>query len=145
MSCSPSLADTLPTDPPETVVDNLFGMLSDRMFWSLLYPAPLPPWMHEDDLAVRGNAFGCLQPVLRRTAWSLLAPLIRKWTGAQRITPASTTKVTDLLPDRTSQLLPTLSSAILRSAWIEMDSNVHSAMWEPLLLFLTSESYALVN
>jgi hypothetical protein len=33
-------------------------------------------------------------------------------------------------------LLPTMCSAILRSAWVEPDAMVRSIMWQPLLTFL---------
>ena len=32
--------------------------------------------------------------------------------------------------------MPTLSSAVLRSAWVEPDATVRGAMWQPLLTFL---------
>jgi hypothetical protein len=33
-------------------------------------------------------------------------------------------------------IIPVLSAAILRSAWVESDATVQAGMWEPLLLFL---------
>lgn len=33
-------------------------------------------------------------------------------------------------------LAPTVSVAVLRSAWVEPDVNVRNAMWQPLLMFL---------
>lgn len=37
-------------------------------------------------------------------------------------------------------LLPILSAAVLRSAWVESDTNVRGAMWQPLLVFLRGMS-----
>jgi hypothetical protein len=37
-------------------------------------------------------------------------------------------------------LLPTLSSAVLRSAWVEPDAIVRGTMWQPLLTFLKGMS-----
>ena len=41
--------------------------------------------------------------------------------------------------------LPILSSAILRSAWVEPDPLVRGAMWQPLLVFLKSECATLTQ
>ena len=38
-----------------------------------------------------------------------------------------------------AELLPSIGSAVLRSAWTEPDSGVRSVMWEPLLRILTSK------
>jgi hypothetical protein len=40
------------------------------------------------------------------------------------------------LKDHLDSIVPVLSSAILRSAWVESDVMVQQGMWEPLLLFL---------
>jgi hypothetical protein len=40
------------------------------------------------------------------------------------------------LKDHVNVLLHVLSRAVLRSAWVEPDSLVRAAMWEPLLTFL---------
>lgn len=37
-------------------------------------------------------------------------------------------------------MLPVLSSAVLRSAWVEPDPLVRSAMWQPLLVYLKGTS-----
>lgn len=42
----------------------------------------------------------------------------------------------NLYEDRLESLVPTVGTAVLRSAWVEPDSNVHGAMWQPLLMFL---------
>ena len=34
-----------------------------------------------------------------------------------------------------------MSSAILRSAWVENDVTVHAGIWEPLLLFLKGRRF----
>ena len=41
--------------------------------------------------------------------------------------------------DDVDKLMNILSSAVLRSAWVEPDPQVRSVMWEPLLTFLTRE------
>ena len=39
-------------------------------------------------------------------------------------------------------IVPVLSGAVLRSAWVELDSNVRAAMWQPLLVFLKGAKYS---
>ena len=41
-----------------------------------------------------------------------------------------------LSSDELTTLLPTLSTATLRSAWVETDATVQAVMWPPLLTFL---------
>ena len=99
-------------------------MLSDAVFWSSLYHGPQPPWFSDEQLAdptTSPMTLGYGQPLVRRTAWGLLPPLARKW------------------KQQTESILPVISTAVLRSAWVERDSSVQTAMWEPLLLFLTGE------
>lgn len=64
------------------------------------------------------EAFGYGQPAVRRNMWMLLQILISTKKGQ--------------LQDVASEL----ARAVLRSAFVETDSNVQSAMWYPLLLFL---------
>lgn len=45
-----------------------------------------------------------------------------------------------MIADEVERILPLLSSAVLRSAWVEPDAGVRAIMWEPMLTFLTRES-----
>ncbi|KAG9026368.1 hypothetical protein FRB95_008907 [Tulasnella sp. JGI-2019a] len=105
-------------EQPSTI-SSLASLLSDPLLWSVIYHGSQPPWVAEDDVALRGSGFGDAQPGLRRSAWTVLDSLARKWLGYSQID-------TNLL-----------STVMLRSAWVEPDSGVRSAMWEPLLLLLT--------
>lgn len=43
--------------------------------------------------------------------------------------------------DQLETIVPVLGVAILRSAWIELDSTVQAIMWQPLLMFLKRMYY----
>ncbi|OCH91295.1 hypothetical protein OBBRIDRAFT_887096 [Obba rivulosa] len=92
-----------------------FRPFNNAVLWSALYHAKTPPF-------IRIEAFGFNQPGVRRAAWALVQTLLR----------AS--------KDNLQPVVPILSSAILRSAWIEPDLNVRSTMWQPLLTFLREYS-----
>ena len=72
------------------------------------------------------EAFGYGQPSARRNMWALLQILLSARKGQ--------------LQDVASEL----ARAVLRSAFVEADSNVQSAMWYPLLLFLKG-AYVMCN
>ncbi|RDX54789.1 hypothetical protein OH76DRAFT_1398200 [Lentinus brumalis] len=90
---------------------NFLAPLANPALWSSLYHGKSPPF-------VDTQSFGYEQPPVRRAAWSLLQTLIQKCKGHMHA------------------LLPVLSTAVLRSAWIEPDPLVRAAMWQPLLMFL---------
>lgn len=46
------------------------------------------------------------------------------------------TRIANVLSGHLDPLLNVLSSAVLRSAWVEPDTIVRAAMWQPLLMFL---------
>ncbi|KAI0824805.1 hypothetical protein BC628DRAFT_1321461 [Trametes gibbosa] len=85
--------------------------LASFAVWSSLYHGKIAPFAEIDSC-------GYGQPVVRRSAWSLLQTLMQKCKA--HINP----------------LLHVLSSAVLRSAWVEPDTLVRTAMWQPLLMFL---------
>jgi len=39
----------------------------------------------------------------------------------------------------------TVGMAVLRSAWVEMDTMVQSTMWHPMLMFLKREEFLYSN
>ncbi|KAF8899801.1 hypothetical protein CPB84DRAFT_1780009 [Gymnopilus junonius] len=80
-------------------------------FWTVIHPAESAPW-------VEVESFGFAQPNVRKAGWVLSQTLL----VSQK--------------DHLELLVPVLSTAILRSAWIEMDPNVQGVMWQPLLTFL---------
>ncbi|EMD34704.1 hypothetical protein CERSUDRAFT_116892 [Gelatoporia subvermispora B] len=87
------------------------GAFGNTAVWSSLYYGRTPPF-------VPVEAFGWNQPVVRRAAWATVQTVLR------------------VSKDLLQPILPVLSSAILRSAWVESDTNVRSVMWQPLLTFL---------
>ncbi|KAF8624962.1 hypothetical protein AX15_005604 [Amanita polypyramis BW_CC] len=89
----------------------LTAILSNPALWSALCSTDDCPF-------VELESFGYSQPVVRKSAWLLLQSTLK------------------LPKDHVLSLLPTLSSAVLRSAWTDTDTTVHSVMWQPLLIFL---------
>ncbi|TFK49320.1 hypothetical protein OE88DRAFT_1713557 [Heliocybe sulcata] len=87
---------------------DLREILSSRVLWTCLHEGLSAPWI--SDLP----SFGYNQPGVRRSAWLLLQSVESK------------------------ELLPVLSTAVLRSAWVEGDAGVRSGMWQPLMMFLKS-------
>jgi hypothetical protein len=85
------------------------------------------------------ESFGWNQPVVRKSAWTTLQVLLRYWKGALSFRPLkincqSRTSHPDI--GSMERMLPTLSTAVLRSAWVEPDPAVQGVMWQPLLTFL---------
>ncbi|PIL27721.1 hypothetical protein GSI_10874 [Ganoderma sinense ZZ0214-1] len=95
----------------EDVDDVFLQPLTNPALWSSLYCGKTPPF-------VETESFGFEQPVVRRSAWSLLQTLVQK------------------CKEHLDPLVSVLSGAVLRSAWVEIDPNVKGAMWQPLLVFL---------
>ncbi|KAG8943606.1 listerin E3 ubiquitin protein ligase 1 [Tulasnella sp. 424] len=116
----PPSADDTETDPHplSSVVDNIFDMLNDPLFWSSLYASTRPPWVEAEGDAARQTVFGTAQPEVRKSAWALIPILVRKWRA------------------KLESSLPVMSVAALRSAWVETDHGVRISMFEPLLIFL---------
>ncbi|KAI0360435.1 hypothetical protein OH77DRAFT_1418351 [Trametes cingulata] len=96
---------------PAPSADDFLSPLANPALWTSLYHGKTPPF-------VDAESFGYAQPVVRRSAWSLLQTLLQKCKA------------------HVQPLLPVLSSAVLRSAWVEPDTIVRAAMWQPLLMFL---------
>ncbi|KAI0646534.1 hypothetical protein C8Q79DRAFT_910042 [Trametes meyenii] len=91
--------------------DDFLAPFANPALWSSLYHGKAPPFVDTE-------SFGYAQPVVRRSAWSLLQILVQRCKPYMR------------------PLIPALSPAVLRSAWIEPDTLVRGAMWQPLLIFL---------
>ncbi|CDO70174.1 hypothetical protein BN946_scf184774.g2 [Trametes cinnabarina] len=91
--------------------EQFLSPLGNHALWSSLYHGKTPPF-------VDAESFGFGQPVVRKSAWGLLQTLLQRCRA------------------HCAALLPVLSSAVLRSAWVEPDPLVRSAMWQPLLMFL---------
>ncbi|KAL4073539.1 hypothetical protein J3A83DRAFT_4370818 [Scleroderma citrinum] len=114
---------------PVSILQLLSQILSSPYFWSSLHPGPVCPYTSaeiSDSTEEKGNeepstgvCFGYFQPQVRRAAWALVATIV----DAKRGT----------LPH---VILQVLSSAILRSAWVEMDVGVRGFLTRPLLMFL---------
>ncbi|KAI6158556.1 hypothetical protein EDD17DRAFT_1622088 [Pisolithus thermaeus] len=103
--------------------------LSSSDFWSCLHPGPTCPFTSPEDSTRTGDnggsgvqvgaCCGYSQPQVRRAAWTLVASLLDGKKGP-------------LPPD----ILHIMSSAILRSAWVETDTGVRAVLIKPLLIFL---------
>ncbi|KAL0570451.1 hypothetical protein V5O48_011508 [Marasmius crinis-equi] len=98
-------------------ISSSISFFNHPALWSSLYHAERAPFWDGD------RAFGSGQPNVRRSAWVLLQSLLKALKGTTE-------------PEQQEALLPTLSSAVLRSAWVEPDTSVQKTMWQPLLLFL---------
>ncbi|KAG6916946.1 hypothetical protein DXG01_004633 [Tephrocybe rancida] len=91
--------------------DDLIEFFGDPALWSSLYHADQCPFVDVE-------SFGYGQHNVRKSAWGLILSLLS----------APKTQL--------ESLLPLLSVAALRSAWIDPDTTVHAVMWQPLLKFL---------
>ncbi|KAH7882407.1 hypothetical protein F5I97DRAFT_1939442 [Phlebopus sp. FC_14] len=93
------------------LLQTLTSLLSSTSFWSTLHPSPACPYSAE--------VFGFNQPQVRQAAWTLVGSLVKYLHGS--IPPV---------------ILRTISSAILRSAWVETDVGVRAMLGGPLVQFL---------
>jgi E3 ubiquitin-protein ligase listerin len=125
------------------------------MFWTILHHDAHPPFhqtshMRSETGEVEGpslslnsttQGFGFGQTIVRRAGWGIVRTLIGSGGSelANERWRAWITQAEPGLTEHTPSTLGLISSAILRSAFVELDPVVRSYMWEPLLLFLTSE------
>ncbi|KAG8972288.1 hypothetical protein FRB90_010262, partial [Tulasnella sp. 427] len=100
------------SNPLSVALENTFNMVGDPYFWSCLYGGTRPPWLEGEDNVSRRAMLGTGQPVVRKSAWNIIPTL------------------------QISSCLSVISTAALRSAWVETDHGVRIAMFEPLLVFL---------
>ncbi|KAF8634833.1 hypothetical protein AX17_004084 [Amanita inopinata Kibby_2008] len=98
-------------DTSPNLSESMTPFFLNPAFWSALCPMESCPFADTE-------SFGYAEPAVRKSAWSLLQCILR------------------LPKERVLPLIPVLSSAVLRSAWVETDTNVHAIMWQPLLTFL---------
>ncbi|CAL1708694.1 unnamed protein product [Somion occarium] len=96
----------------EKEISKFLSLFDNAALWTSLYYGEMAPFVPEI------VAFGWNQPGVRRSAWSFLQTLLR--TFKSHLEP----------------LLPAISTAVLRSAWVEPDVSTRNAMWAPLLTFL---------
>lgn len=95
-------------------LDDLSGLLSNPLFWTSLYYGEHAPWIPDPEIHGLGHG----QPQVRQATWGLLSMLLQRYKGA--IKP----------------FIPILSIVLLRSAWVETDSGVRNALFQPVLIFL---------
>ncbi|KII91341.1 hypothetical protein PLICRDRAFT_38089 [Plicaturopsis crispa FD-325 SS-3] len=105
------LLDHRAKDPTPRTLDDLAPLLGDLRLWTSVHPAGSAPYSSVE-------SFGLSQPGVRKAAWASLHALLRNW------------------KDAIAPMVSSLSVAVLRSAWIELDTAVQAVMWQPLLLFL---------
>lgn len=118
-----SLAESRAKNVNLASLEDILPLLSQPALWSSLHhteTSPLGP-----DL----ESFGFRQPVVRKSAWALVQSLLKNWKAQLR----------------QEKLLGVVSTAILRSAWVEPDAGVRGLMWAPLLGFLKGVSSLLVE
>lgn len=129
--------------------------LGHPALWTALCHAQRAPFAPDDV-----ESFGFNQPGVRRSAWAFLLAVVqncRSTSGERSSLPNSASLLTDcsqfgflflalrdlffLDKDHIQSLLPTLSTAALRSAWVESDPGVRgSTMWQSLMTFLNGWS-----
>lgn len=112
-------------------IESILASLDNLALWSSLSPAQLVPFLPPE---IEG--FGWEQPPVRKAAWSLLLCLLKACKGDATSLSDPIAKVNDDTTGSLRPLLPTLSIAVLRSGFVEHDSIVRSAMWQPFLTFL---------
>ncbi|KAG6811117.1 hypothetical protein H0H92_008917 [Tricholoma furcatifolium] len=100
---------------PNALSDEILDFFKNPALWSSLYHAEQCPFFDID-------SFGHSQPNVRKSAWGLILSLL------------SAPK------PQMESLVPLLSVAVLRSAWVDPDPTVHAVMWQPLLKFLKGKS-----
>ncbi|KAK7439775.1 hypothetical protein VKT23_017349 [Stygiomarasmius scandens] len=119
---------------PESESENL-SFFTNPALWSILHHASKPPFSFDIE------GFGSGQPIVRRTGWSFVASVLKAFRGKRAFihfystfsrlecTQAANTAYFN-------EILPIMSTAVLRSAFVEQDTAVQVAMWQPLLVFL---------
>ncbi|KAJ3574319.1 hypothetical protein NP233_g1845 [Leucocoprinus birnbaumii] len=100
--------------------EEILSFLHNPLLWSVLYHGEKAPFVETNDRKDFDSteSFGFGQPNVRKAGWGLVMRLLE--THKENI----------------SRIVPVLSSAILRSAWVEPDPLVQGVMWQPLLTFL---------
>ncbi|KAF8531403.1 hypothetical protein JB92DRAFT_2851839 [Gautieria morchelliformis] len=148
--------------PTPTLVLPLGALLSSSMFWTILYHDAHPPFhqashMRSETGEAEGpllsltsttQGFGFGQTIVRRAGWGIVHTLMgggESKLGHERWRAWISQAEPDLT-EHTPSAPGLISSAILRSAFVELDPVVRSCMWEPFLMFLTKINNAwLVN
>lgn len=97
-----------------TSLDDLSVLLSNPLFWTSLCCSEHAPWIPDPEIRSLGHG----QPQVRQATWALLSVLLQRY------------------KDAVEPFIPMLSTALLRSAWVETDSGVRNALFQPVLLFL---------
>ncbi|TCD68845.1 hypothetical protein EIP91_009559 [Steccherinum ochraceum] len=97
----------------EKQIEEFISPLDNPALWTALHSSQNAPFVTAEI-----QSFGWNQPGVRKSAWSLIETIMS--TCKAHITP----------------LLSSLSTAILRSAWTEIDPLVRRTMWKPLLMFI---------
>ena len=117
------------------------GLFGNPALWTSLHHAETSPFADLEN-------FGWNQPVVRKSAWTTLQALLRYWKGTHSFRPSTNNcpvpnEPSDIEP--MERILPTLSTAVLRSAWVEPDTAVQGVMWQPLLTFLKGVASSIVS
>ncbi|KZV76793.1 hypothetical protein PENSPDRAFT_645898 [Peniophora sp. CONT] len=106
------ILDTRAKHEGERKFDDLSETLSNSSLWTGLHHKNPVPYASETE------SLGAGQPLVRAATWHLLQALLQNWKA------------------ETKTLLPLLSIAVLRSAFVEPDAQVRATMWRPWLTFL---------
>ncbi|KAF8580184.1 hypothetical protein K439DRAFT_1357639 [Ramaria rubella] len=134
--------------PTATIVTSLHPLISSPTFWTILHYAAHPPFQAEEaSLPDTSEGFGTKQTIVRRAGWGIVHALVGSHRSSIRdeswggwVNQSEQNEQASNFPSA----LGLISSAILRSAFVEPDPVVRSSMWEPLLMFLTKINNAWV-
>lgn len=113
-----------------TSLDDLSGLLSNPLFWTSLCCSEHAPWIPDPELHSLGHG----QPQVRQATWALLSVLLQRYKGdlgAIYLVQDAENHAGTIEP-----FIPILSTVLLRSAWVETDSGVRNALFQPVLIFL---------
>ena len=118
----------------------LQSLLSNPITFSILHYSARP---HFVELGLESNAYGCNQPLVRRSAWALVQSLAYPCSGELlpvREFGLPTDPIYCFIGEPTLKpCLASICAYILGSAWVEPDPTVRASMWIPLLTFLRGE------
>lgn len=119
-------------------LDDLSGLLSNPLFWTSLYCGEHAPWIPDPEIHGLGHG----QPQVRQATWALLSMLLQRYKGDLII--ITLVQGAEKHTGAIEPFIPILSVVLLRSAWVETDSGVRNALFQPVLIFLKGKLISIV-
>lgn len=118
-------------DTTSSLSEDLVAFFSNPALWTALNTNELCPWI------TGFESFGFAQPNVRKAAWGLVQTLLNTQKGPLNLEHPQYSQGLFACPlGQLETIISILSIAVLRSAWVELDSTVQVVMWQPLLMFL---------